>query len=89
MGKNYSPCIKVCKYRADGHCLGCSMTKTQKKISKCLKSKDKQLAFEGLIRMQQTVLGGFESWEKAHKQRYRDNESSVSGDNPPECYRSK
>ena len=85
MGKNYSPCIDVCKYGVDGHCMGCSMTKIQKKISKSLKSKDKQLAFEGLIRMQQTVLGGFESWEKAHKQRYRDNESSVSGDNPPEC----
>ena len=48
------------------------MTKTQKKISKSLKSKDKQLAFEGLIRMQQEQLGGFEAWEKAHKQRYRD-----------------
>lgn len=89
MGKNYSPCIKVCKYRDDGHCLGCSMTKIQKKISKCLKSKDKQLAFEGLIRMQQTVLGGFEYWEKAHKQKYWDNDSSDSRDSPPECYRSK
>ena len=71
MGKNYSPCINVCKYRDDGHCLGCSMTKTQKKISKALKSKDKQLAFEQLIKLQQAVLGGYESWETAHKQRYR------------------
>jgi hypothetical protein len=47
------------------------MTKTQKKISKSLKSKDKQLAFEQLVRMQQAVLGGFEAWEKAHKRRYR------------------
>tara|TARA_B100000989_G_scaffold293089_1_gene269956 strand:+ start:247 stop:489 length:243 start_codon:yes stop_codon:yes gene_type:complete len=71
MGNNYSPCIKVCKYRDDGHCIGCSMTKTQKKLSKGLKSKDKQLAFEGLIRLQQAQLGGFEGWEKAHKRRYR------------------
>ena len=42
-----------------------------KKISKSLKSKDKQLAFEGLIRMQQEQLGGFEAWEKAHKRRYQ------------------
>ena len=48
------------------------MTKAQKKISKSLKSKDKQLAFEGLVRMQQAVLGGFEAWEKAHKKKHRD-----------------
>ena len=71
MGKNYSPCIDICKYRSDGHCVGCSMTKAQKKISKSLKSKDKQLAFEGLVRMQQAVLGGFEAWEGAHKKNYR------------------
>jgi len=70
MGKNYSPCIDVCKYGVDGHCMGCSMTKTQKKISKSLKSKDKQLAFVELIRMQQNLLGGFEAWEEAHKRRY-------------------
>ena len=69
MGKNYSPCIDVCKYGVDGHCMGCSMTKIQK-ISKSLKSKDKQLAFLELIRMQQNLLGGFETWERAHKQRY-------------------
>jgi predicted Fe-S protein YdhL (DUF1289 family) len=71
MAKNYSPCIDVCKYREDGHCIGCSMTKIQKKISKSLKSKDKQLAFETLVKMQQAQLGGFETWEKAHKERYR------------------
>jgi len=47
------------------------MTKAQKKISKSLKSKDKQLAFEGLVRMQQAVLGGFEAWEKSHKKKHR------------------
>jgi len=47
------------------------MTKTQKKISKSLKSKDKQLAFVQLVRMQQAVLGGYEAWEKTHKQRYK------------------
>lgn len=74
MGKNYSPCIDVCKYREDGHCRGCSMTKTQKKISKSLKSKDKQLAFEQLVRMQQAVLGGYEAWAKAHKKKYGERE---------------
>jgi len=70
MTKSYSPCVKVCKYREDGHCLGCSMTKTQKKISKKLKSKDTQMAFVELVRVQQAYLGGYEAWEKAHLDRY-------------------
>ena len=71
MKKNYSPCIDICKYRDDGHCVGCSMTKIQKKISKKLKEEDKQLAFLELVRMQQIVLGGFEGWECAHSNRYK------------------
>ena len=47
------------------------MTRAQKKIGKSLKSKDKQLAFEELVRMQQAVLGGYEAWEKAHKKKHR------------------
>ena len=70
MTKSYSPCVKVCKYREDGHCLGCSMTKTQKKISKKLKSKDTQMAFVELVRVQQAYLGGYEAWEQAHADRY-------------------
>ena len=70
MTKSYSPCVKVCKYREDGHCLGCSMTKTQKKISKKLKSKDTQMAFVELVRVQQAYLGGYEAWEQAHSDRY-------------------
>ena len=70
MTKSYSPCVKVCKYREDGHCLGCSMTKTQKKISKKLKSKDTQMAFVELVRVQQAYLGGYEAWEQTHSDRY-------------------
>ena len=46
------------------------MTKVQKKISKRLNSKDTQAAFVQLIRMQQNFLGGYEDWEKAHRDRY-------------------
>jgi len=73
MAKSHSPCVKICKYRDDGHCVGCSMTKTQKKMSKKLKSKDGQAAFVQLIRMQQSYLGGYEGWEKAHLDRYDSN----------------
>jgi hypothetical protein len=47
------------------------MTKTQKKISKKLKSKDTQTAFVQLIRMQQASLGGYKAWEKVHLARYK------------------
>ena len=47
------------------------MTKIQKKISKRLNSKDTQVAFVRLIRMQQTCLGGYEDWEKVHRDRYK------------------
>ena len=73
MTKSLSPCIKVCKYGDTGHCLGCSMTKTQKKISKKLKTKDTQKAFIQLIRMQQRCLGGYEAWDRAHEDRIRGN----------------
>ena len=46
------------------------MTKTQKKISKKLKSKDTQMAFVELVRLQQAYLGGYEACEKAHSARY-------------------
>ena len=41
-----------------------------KKISKKLKSKDTQMAFVELVRVQQAYLGGYEAWEKAHSDRY-------------------
>ena len=46
------------------------MTKTQKKISKKLKSKETQMAFVELVRVQQAYIGGYEAWEKAHSDRY-------------------
>ena len=53
-------------------CFFCGAAGPETIVELSLKSKDKQLAFEELIRMQQAMLGGFEEWEKAHKQRYRD-----------------
>ena len=72
MAKRYSPCIDICKYQKNGHCRGCSMTKIQKKISKTLKTREKQQAFVDLIRMQQKLLGGYDKWEKSHKIHHND-----------------
>ena len=65
MSRKLSPCIDVCKYKNNNHCIGCSMTKLQKKISKKIKKTNEKLAFLDLIIAQQRFLGGYEKWEEA------------------------
>ena len=48
-----SPCIDVCKFRRGGHCIGCSMTKAQKKMFKALKKPEHQEAFVEMLVHQQ------------------------------------
>ena len=69
MSKKLSPCIDVCKYKNNSHCIGCSMTKIQKKISKKIKKKNEKLAFLNLVIAQQKLLGGYEKWEEAFKKK--------------------
>ena len=71
MSKKLSPCIDICKYKNNSHCIGCSMTKLQKKISKKIKKRDEKLAFLDLVIAQQKLLGGYEKLEKAFKKKNR------------------
>lgn len=67
MAKNLpSPCIDVCKFRRAGHCIGCSMTKTQKKMFKALKKPDQQHAFVEMLMRQQRDLGKYAHWGPAY-----------------------
>jgi len=61
-----SPCIDVCKFRRAGHCIGCSMTKPQKKLFKALKKRDQQEGFVQLLVHQQASLGKFGHWAPAY-----------------------
>ena len=36
MAKILSPCIDICKFKREGHCIGCSMTKAQKSTFKAV-----------------------------------------------------
>ena len=65
MSKKLSPCIDICRYKNNSHCIGCSMTKLKKKISKKIKKRDEKLAFLDLVIAQQKLLGGYEKWEEA------------------------
>ncbi|WOI56693.1 DUF1289 domain-containing protein [Palleronia sp. LCG004] len=73
MAKTATPCIDVCKFRRDGaagkHCIGCSMTEAQKKISKKQKKPREAAAFVALVVAQQNVMGGYTHWRDAFVKR--------------------
>ena len=69
MAKNKSPCIGICKFYRDGHCIGCSMTKSQKSISKKIREPRQREDFLASLVMQQNELGGYESWELKYRQK--------------------
>ena len=64
MSKVPSPCIDVCKFKRDGHCIGCSMTKAQKSAFKALKTDRHREAFVGLVVAQQAAMGRYTHWER-------------------------
>ncbi|OCX64642.1 DUF1289 domain-containing protein [Thioclava sp. SK-1] len=69
MSKVPTPCIGVCKFRRQGHCIGCSMTKEQKQISKKLKKPKLQKAYVELIIAQQKIMGRYSHWVPAYLKR--------------------
>lgn len=71
MGKYPSPCIDVCKYRRQGHCIACSMTKEQKSLFKTLRKKKHQGAFLTLLLRQQADMGKFRAWPEAYAKKCR------------------
>lgn len=71
--KTPSPCIDVCKFRRPGpagrHCIGCSMTKAQKKMFKSLRKEDHRTAFIAMLRAQQLQMGKYSAWLPAYFRR--------------------
>lgn len=68
-GKVPSPCIDVCKYKRQGHCIGCAMTKTQKSLFKSLKKDKYRQAFVQMLMRQQEALGKYKAWRGAYARR--------------------
>ena len=62
MRKIPSPCIDVCKFKRQGHCIGCSMTKAQKSLFKSLKKNKHRDAFVEMLIGQQSQLGKYQHW---------------------------
>ncbi|QBF30465.1 DUF1289 domain-containing protein [Thalassococcus sp. S3] len=66
MPKTPSPCIDVCKFKRQGHCIGCSMTKQQKSMFKSLKKEQHRTAFVAMLVAQQEKLGKYRAWPPAY-----------------------
>ena len=66
-----SPCIGVCKYKRQGHCIACSMTKPQKSLSKAAKKPAQRRAFVELLIAQQRQMGKFRAWPQAYAKKCR------------------
>lgn len=66
MAKIPNPCIDVCKYKRQGHCIGCGMTKAQKSLFKSLKKPAHKAGFVQMLMAQQKVMGKFKHWAKSY-----------------------
>ena len=66
MAKIPSPCVGVCKFKLNKRCLGCAMTKKQKKKYKKLQSGKEKLAFITKLVSQQKDLGRHAYWLKVY-----------------------
>ncbi|MEL6314795.1 MAG: DUF1289 domain-containing protein [Pseudomonadota bacterium] len=64
-----SPCVDVCKYKRQGHCIACSMTKTQKKLFKSLKKEEHRAAFLEMLIAQQLYMGKYPAWPDMYARR--------------------
>ena len=64
-----SPCIGVCKFRREGHCISCAMTRDQKSLFRTLKKARHRRAFIVLLRSQQAVMGRYAHWREAYRRR--------------------
>ena len=73
-----SPCIDVCKFRRAGHCLGCSMTKPQKKLFKTIKKRESREAFIQLLVCQQRQMGRYSHWAPAYLKKLKKKNAKVS-----------
>ena len=69
MVKTPSPCIDVCKFKREGHCIGCSMTKAQKSMFKSLKKESHRVGFIRMLTAQQERLGKYSHWDLAYRKK--------------------
>ncbi|MEM7242567.1 MAG: DUF1289 domain-containing protein [Pseudomonadota bacterium] len=69
MAKVPSPCVDICKYKRQGHCIACSMTKAQKALFKELRKDKHRIAFIQMLIAQQNMLEKYDPWAGLYKKK--------------------
>lgn len=64
-----SPCVSVCKFRDEGRCLGCQMTKREKKGFKRLRAKAEKKAFFRELMGRLDRAGRLAYWTRMYRRR--------------------
>ena len=64
-----SPCIDVCKFREEGRCLGCAMTKSEKKTYKRLSGKSSKRAFFLMLSGRLEAADRFGYWARMYRRK--------------------
>jgi predicted Fe-S protein YdhL (DUF1289 family) len=64
-----SPCIDVCKFREGGQCIGCRMTKPEKKRFKKLDGKAAKKAFFLVLTERLEAAGRYGYWSRMYRRR--------------------
>ena len=64
-----SPCIDICKYREGGRCIGCAMTKPEKKRFKKLRKKPAKKAFFIELAVRLETMGRYRGWAKVYRRK--------------------
>lgn len=64
-----SPCIDVCKYKRQGRCIGCSMTKDDKRAFVALRSEAAKQDFIGTLARRLAGQGGYPFWASAYRRK--------------------
>ncbi|MDG2355549.1 MAG: DUF1289 domain-containing protein [Paracoccaceae bacterium] len=64
-----SPCIDICKYKLNGHCTGCYMTRKQKKQFKTLNSFSEKRIFLSKLITKQIGFDGSKKWQTSYRRK--------------------
>ena len=64
-----SPCIDVCKFRDGGRCIGCQMTKPEKKNFKRLRGKAERRPFFELLRERLASRDRYGYWSRMYRRK--------------------
>ena len=64
-----SPCIDICKYKLEARCIGCFMTKKEKKTFKSLKKQSDRRKFIANLIIKEEAVGKSEKGQAAYRRK--------------------